>query len=178
MSIETTQTNKKLASIKNHFVPSVVTAAVALMVAIPLTAALSGDNSVASADPLVKSCTEQATTPVQAASSTIKPAVTTASIQRDISAPIVSTPVVTSTSNGNGNTNGSGAQTNGNTSTNNGLVGVNANTSVSALNNSLNDVASHDNILSGNTVDVAPTVNTLTNLVSGTTTGILGGLNL
>jgi hypothetical protein len=180
MSSETIQSNTKLSAIKNHFVPSVVTSAMALMVAIPVTAALSsGAGSVVGASPvLTKSCdvsTDEANSPVN----TVRPAVSTASVHRVVT----NTNTNTGTGNGNsgnnngstntngsGNGNGSGANANGNTQSNvGGLIGgVNAIVPVSALNGSLNDVASH------NTVDVAPTVTAVTNLA----TNVLGGLGL
>lgn len=174
MNITPLDTANTKNSYKDHIVPSVVTAAIALSAAIPLTAALSsGTGSVANAAPFTASCSgASGAAGANSAANSIKPGTTSSSIHRNISA---TTGTIVgngnnNSGNGNGNTNGSGAQANGNTQVNNGLVGVNAIAPVSILNESLNN----NTILSNN--DVSTIVAPVTNLLSTASTSIVSKL--
>jgi hypothetical protein len=139
---------------KSHLVPSVVTAALALAVAIPVTAVLSSGNSTVSADTAsANTCSVPSTGGNSGVLGASTSTVTTA-------AEHFTYPTAGgqgngngngNSGNGNGNGNGSGANANGNSQTAvGGLIGgVNAIVPVSALNGSL------DGNLSGNTVGVS-----------------------
>lgn len=184
MSIISEHSNK-YASYKSHIVPSVVTAALALSAAIPLTAALTSNASPASADvaPVLMATRTAADTCGVSGATNASTAHTTGAV---MGASTVShyyyTTVTTpgATSNGNSNTNGNGSQVDGNTQTNvGGLVGgVNANVSASllndVLNHSLNNVASGNNVSVPvlNNVDVAPVVAPVVTSVVGVLSSI------
>ena len=158
------QPNKK-SSYKSHIVPSVVTAALALSAAIPLTAALASNAGSASADVAPVSLTRTAdacsvpsavagvshTGNVLGASTAVHHSMTGSSVTGNGNGNSGNgNGNGTGASNGSGNGNGSGSNANGNTQSNTGglLGGVNAIVPVSVLNGSL------DNVLSGNTVSV------------------------
>lgn len=147
--------SNKNGTYKSHIVPAVVTAALALAAAIPLTAAFASQARPVSADVVPVSVgkvadnacgttTSQAAGSVQGASTVSHTYPTPGAVNSQ------------GNSHGSGNGNGSGANANGNTQTNvGGLIGgVNANLAVSALNGSLNDVLSDNNVLNGNNVSV------------------------
>lgn len=168
MSEISTTSNKK-GAYKSHIVPSVVTAALALSAAIPLTAALASQANPVSADVVPLSVNKTAddtcgvpsttTTSAGHTSGTVLGASTTAEQSYPTPGSVYNQGNGNGNSdnnngntntNGSGNGNGSGANANGNTQSNTGglVGGVNAIVPVSALNGSLNDV------LSGNTVSV------------------------
>lgn len=148
--------NKK--SFKSHIVPSVVTAAVALSAAIPLTAAFASNASVAAdTAPLVatKTVTADNACNVPVATTSAHTSGNVMGTSAQVVGHYYTTTVPGGNGNGNagqgnGNGNGSSANANSNTQTNNGglVGGVNAITPVSLLNGSLNGV------LAGNAVSV------------------------
>lgn len=190
MSVISEASNKK-GSYKSHIVPSVVTAALALSAAIPITAALASNAGSVSADtaPIAvtktadNACNGTANTGTSTSTTGGRGAVEGASTQ------VVDHyvyPSVNGNNNGtgnnngngggqgNGNGNGSGANANGNTQTAlGGLIGgVNAIVPVSALNGTLNGVASGNTVSvpvlsnnDGNTTNV-PVLNNVLNTVT------------
>lgn len=162
-------TNKNSSKI----IPSAISAGVALLVAIPLTAALVGNSSVVSA--AGPNCVGTST-PVSSVVEAVKPSTTPESVNR----------VITNTTT---NTNGNGAQANGNSQSNvGGLVGgANVISPVSVLNgntvnvNALNDMLDLNltpavDLLGGVTAPVTAPVSALTAPVTAIVEDVLTGL--
>jgi hypothetical protein len=188
-----------LATYKKHFIPSAVTALVAVAIAVPLTAHMAASKNTGSlSSPLLTASTTQ---PAAATCSVPASKTTTASAVTHFVPAVNTASFFGTTPSGNGNTvasNGSsnnsgtntntgvgqtgngnvaGAEANGDTQSNKGLVGVNANVPVSVLNN--NDILDGNttSALNGSLNNLAQGLNLLSN--DQANTGILGtGLSL